>query len=52
MWKTPFIAITPKSTRVVVPVRILSMGQIDTFKNYLNLIGLCAKLSVFDRGHM
>ena len=28
---------------MIVPVRVLSMGQIDLFKNYLYLIGPCAK---------
>ena len=40
-----FITITPKvnADKVVVPVRAPSMGQIDLFKNYLDLIRLCAK---------
>ena len=36
----PVIAITPRSilTRVVLPVRVLYMGQIDIFANYWYLI--------------
>ena len=37
-----FIAITSRFT-LIQWVRVLSMGQIDLFKNYLYLIGPCAK---------
>ena len=41
----PFIAITSRFslTRVLVPVSVLSIGQIDLFKNYSKSIGPCAK---------
>ena len=31
------------SSRVVIPVQITSISQIDLFKNYLHLIGPCAE---------
>ena len=41
----PFIAIIPRSTMIqrVVPVKVLSMVQIDLFENYLYLKALCKK---------
>ena len=29
--------------RIAIPVRVPSIGKIDLFKNYLYLIGTCAK---------
>ena len=34
----PFIAITPRSTRMVLPVRVQSVGQIEQFHYLLKVI--------------
>ena len=47
MWRTPSLSLLPGPflSRVVVPVRVPYMGQIDVFKNYSYSIGLCAKIT-------
>ena len=48
VWSTPSLALLPGplSTRMVVPVWVPSLGQIDQFQNYLYLIRLCAQKNI------
>ena len=45
MWSTSWLPLFPGpfKLRMVVPVKVQFMSQIDLFKNYLYSIGPCAK---------